>query len=158
MASYSFCYGSINGDRRYRAQMFKKYFSSFIGNGVFPNPSSNLQVMAETDDMNVTVKQGAAWINGAYMYTDSDTVFELEVADGALSRIDLIVVRSDESTRDMFLTVKKGALAVNPVEPELQRDGEAYEICLAKVHVNKGVIAITQVNVTDTRESSELCG
>ena len=50
-------FNSIGGDRKYDASKFAEYFNSFIGNGVFPNPSSNLQVMVN-DDMTVTVKEG----------------------------------------------------------------------------------------------------
>ena len=42
-------FNSINGDRRYKAEVFAEYFSSFIGNGVFPNPSTSLQVIANDD-------------------------------------------------------------------------------------------------------------
>ena len=39
---------SVNGDRKYTSTFFAEYFASFIGNGIFPNPSTNLQVLADT--------------------------------------------------------------------------------------------------------------
>ena len=33
-------------DRAEEASFFAKYFSQFISNGVFPNPSTNMQVLA----------------------------------------------------------------------------------------------------------------
>ena len=60
----SFCFNSINGDRKYKAEDFREYFASFIGNGVFPNPSTNLQCIGENGDMTVTLKVGNGWIDG----------------------------------------------------------------------------------------------
>ena len=59
-------------DRVYLAEDYARYFSSFIGNGVFPNPSNNLKVVASGENMKVTVKAGKAWINGYYYENDSD--------------------------------------------------------------------------------------
>ncbi len=39
----SMFFNSSQGDRVYKAEDWADYFSSFIGNGVFPNPSSGLQ-------------------------------------------------------------------------------------------------------------------
>ena len=74
-------FNSVNGDRKYDAKRFAEYFNSFIGNGVFPNPSDNLQVIAN-NDMTVTVKAGKAWINGYIMINDDDYILALDVADG----------------------------------------------------------------------------
>ena len=58
-------FNSVSGDRVYRAEEWAEYFASFIGNGVFPVPSSGLQVVAGSG-MAVTVKTGKAWINGYF--------------------------------------------------------------------------------------------
>ena len=47
-------------DRVYLAEDYARYFASFIGNGVFADPSNNLQVQA-TGAMNITLKEGKAW-------------------------------------------------------------------------------------------------
>lgn len=39
-------FNSVSGDRVYRAEEWAEYFASFIGNGVFPVPSTSLQVVA----------------------------------------------------------------------------------------------------------------
>ena len=56
----------INGepDRVYNAADFASFFSQFIGNGIYPNPSSNLQVLSLNSNMVITVKSGSAFING----------------------------------------------------------------------------------------------
>lgn len=157
MAIRSGFFNSVNGDRRYKADFFAEYFSSFIANGVFPNPSTGLQVIAN-DDMTVTLKPGKAWINGYYLSNDADYTLQLDVADGVLNRIDRIVLQLNYSNREILPVVKKGTFASSPVAPSLQRDADAYEIALADVFINKGAVSISQANITDLRLNSELCG
>lgn len=49
-------FNSVSGDRVYRAEEWAEYFASFIGNGVFPVPSTSLQVVAGSG-MAVAVKR-----------------------------------------------------------------------------------------------------
>ncbi|WP_061316867.1 hypothetical protein [Clostridium botulinum] len=153
----SFAFNSINGDRRYKAEDFASYFASFIGNGVFPNPSTSLQVIAN-NDMSVTDKPGKGWINGFYYQNTDDFILKLDVADGVLNRIDKVVLRLDFNKRSINLYIKKGVFASSPVAPTLQRDADAYELGLADVKVNAGVIKITQADITDLRLDKNLCG
>lgn len=157
MAIRSGFFNSVNGDRKYDARRFAEYFASFIGNGVFPNPSNNLQVIAN-DDMTITVKAGKAWINGYIMINDDDYILEIAPADGVLNRIDRVVARYDTVNREIRLEVKKGTFASNPTAPELQRDADAYELALADVYVAAGSISISQADITDLRLNTELCG
>ena len=39
-------FNSVSHDRTYKAEDWAEYFASFIGNGVFPVPSTGLQVVA----------------------------------------------------------------------------------------------------------------
>ena len=159
MAIRSGFFNSVNGDRKYDARRFAEYFASFIGNGIFPNPSTNLQVVAQTiPDMTVIVRPGKAWINGYILINDDDYILQLEPADGVLNRIDRVVARYDTADREIRLEVKKGTFASTPVAPALQRDVDAYELALADIYVANGVISITQANITDQRLNSELCG
>ncbi|WP_225894539.1 hypothetical protein [Clostridium botulinum] len=153
----SFAFNSINGDRRYKAEDFASYFASFIGNGVFPNPSTGLQVISN-NDMSVTDKPGKGWINGFYYQNTDDFILKLDVADGVLNRIDRVVLKLDFNKRSINLYIKKGVFASSPVAPTLQRDADAYELGLADVKVNAGVIKITQADITDLRLDKNLCG
>lgn len=157
MAIRSGFFNSVNGDRKYDAKSFAEYFASFIGNGVFPKPSTSLQVMAN-DDMTVTVKPGKAWINGYILINDDDYILQIEPADGVLNRIDRIVARYDIANREIRLEVKKGTFASSPIAPELQRDSDAYELGLADIYVKAGATSISQADITDLRLNSELCG
>lgn len=145
-------------DRSYLAEDFARYFSTFIGNGVFPNPANQLQVVAVDDNMQIRIKAGFAWING-YMYENTDDyIFKLYPADGVLNRIDRVVLRLDFLERKIKAVVKKGEYGSSPKTPNLQRDSDAYEIAIADVLVRNGLITVTQANVTDLRLNKELCG
>lgn len=157
MAIRSSFFNSVNGDRRYLAYNFAEYFASFIGNGVFANPSNTFQVY-EKENMIVNVKAGKAWINGYIAVNDGDYNLTITNADGVLNRIDRIVLRLDFNVRAINIAVKKGAFASTPVAPTLQRDAEVYELVLADVYVGKGITKITQSNITDQRMNKALCG
>lgn len=150
-------FNSVSGDRVYHAEHWAEYFASFIGNGVFPVPSNNLQVVAGSG-MAVTVKAGKAWINGYFYINTGDLSVTLPTADGILNRIDRVVVRWDLTERIISVVVKSSAPSASPVAPQLQRDADAYELCLADVLTGAGVTAISQANITDRRLDGALCG
>lgn len=160
MEKSSFFNAEIVGDsydRVYLAEDYANYFNSFIGNGVFPNPSTGLQVISN-DDMTVTLKSGKAWING-YMYENTDNyLLNVDIADGVLNRIDRVVLRLDFINREIKSYVKKGIFASSPIAPEITRDSNMYEIALADVKINKGSIKIKQADITDLRLNTQLCG
>lgn len=150
-------FNSVSGDRVYKAEEWAEYFASFISNGIFPVPSSGLQVVAG-DGMTITVNTGKAWINGYFYYNTSSLSVTLATADGVLKRIDRIVVRWDLTNRTISIAVKSSAPSASPTAPALQRDADAYELCLADVLVNAGVTSISQANITDQRLNTSLCG
>lgn len=143
-------------DRAEEASFFAKYFSQFISNGVFPNPSINMQVLA-VEGMKVKVDIGVCYINGYMGWVEPAEVLEIEESDFQ-SRIDRIVARLDFTDRSIKLFVKKGVALGNPIPQELQRDYDIYEIGLADILVDANVIEITQENITDLRLNTELCG
>ncbi len=150
-------FNSINGDRRYKAEVFAEYFSSFIGNGVFPNPSTNLQIIAN-DDMTITLSPGKAWINGYFYMNTNDLILVIDPADGVLNRVDRVVLRFDVEERNIKVIVKKGDFNSNPKPPLIQRDADIYELGLADIKINQGVISIKQEDITDLRLNTEICG
>lgn len=143
-------------DRAEEASFFAKYFSQFISNGVFPNPSTNMQVLA-TEGMQVKVDIGVCYMNGYMGWVEPAEVLEIEESD-TQPRIDRIVARLDFTNRSINLFIKKGVPKGNPIAQELQRDYDIYEIALADVRVHANAIEITQENITDLRLNSELCG
>ena len=150
-------FNSVSHDRTYRAEDWAEYFASFIGNGVFPVPSTGLQVVVD-NGMNLLLKAGKAWINGYFYNNTSDLTITIGTADGQLNRIDRIVVRWDLTNRIISAEVKSSAYSALPTAPALQRDADIYELALADVYVGAGVTAITQSNITDQRLNTSLCG
>lgn len=150
-------FNSVDHDRVYKAEDWAWYFSTFISNGVFPSPSDGLQVMAD-DAMNVKVLPGFGFINGYAFRNQSDFTLTIGTADGALSRIDRVVLRWDLVNRMMSIEVLQGTASKDPVAPELTRTADIWELALADVSVAKGVTTITQAMITDDRFNSSLCG
>lgn len=144
-------------DRTYNAEDFARYFASFIGSGIFPSPTSNLQVRAN-DGMSVVVSKGKAWINGYFYENTEDLNLNLATAHGVLKRIDRIVVRLDLSARLIQCAVKKGSESSSPTPPNLQRDSDIFELALADILVENGATKLTQSNITDQRFNNSLCG
>lgn len=157
MAVHSGFFNDVNDDRVYDAADFADYFASFIGNGVFPNPSTGLQVY-EGSNMTTVAKPGKAWINGYYVHNDSDFIIVHDMADGALKRIDRIVAQYSTADRTINILMKKGALGTNPVAPPILRNADFYELVLADVMISNGLTQITQTNIIDQRLNTSLCG
>lgn len=151
--------GSGNYDRVYQASDFAHYFSQFVGNGVFANPSSGLQVVPlAAPGMAVKVLPGNGWINGYYFTVDEAEMLTISTANPTLSRIDLIVMGLSHTNRAITLYVKQGAISSSPTPPELLRTSDVYELALASVWVDRGAATITASKITDTRQDSSRCG
>lgn len=151
--------GEDEYDREYLAEDFAKYFSLFISNGIFPNPSTGLQVMAaDTPNMTVILKPGYAFINGYAYENTSDYVFNIGVADGVLDRIDSIFIRFYLADRTIKAYKEVGKASSEPTPGELIRTEDYWDLCVAQIAVDHGVTAITQSAITDTRLDTDLCG
>lgn len=144
-------------DRVYNAQDITDYLDGIVGNGIFPNPSTNLQVIASRG-MQVIVKAGKGWINGHKMVNTSDLPIDVDISDVALNRIDRVVFFVDKTERIMGIRVKKGVSAIQPIAPELVRNKEVVEYGLATITVGKQITDITQEMITDTRLDDTVCG
>lgn len=157
MAERSFPFNSIAGDRRYKAERFREYFALFIGDGIFYKNANALKVKQD-EGMTVILNAGAAWVAGGGYINDGEKRFILDTADGVMARIDRVVIRCDYALRDIYATVKKGAYSAQPAAPALQRDADAYELGIADIYIGKGVISVTQANITDLRLNTSICG
>lgn len=158
MAEKSSFFNSVSGDRKYKAEDWASYFGALIGNGVFPNPATNLQVVPGASGLTVTVHAGKAWINGYYYNNTDDLTLTLPTSDGSKKRIDRIVVRWSLSDRKISAEVKSGTGAANPSAAVLQRDSDVYELAIADVLVGVAATSITSASITDRRYDSTLCG
>lgn len=150
-------FNSIEHDRVYKAEDWAWYFATFIANGVFPKPSDGLQVIAY-NGMEIKVNAGYAFINGYAFKNPASSSITLAMAEGALNRIDRVVVRWDLPQRDIYLAVLKGVPSAKPQATALTRTTEIWELALADVYVSKGVTKIHTKDITDQRFNSSLCG
>lgn len=157
MAESYFPFNSVDGDRVYKAEDFRNYFAQFIGNGVFYANANALKV-AENGGMQAAVNAGAGWVAGAGYINDSTLTLTLANADGALNRIDRVVLRCSYTERSIYVAVLQGAYSAQPVAPDLTRSADKYELALADVYVAAGATSITQANITDQRLNTSLCG
>ena len=149
--------GENQPDRALKAADWAWYFSTFIGNGVFPKPADGLQVLAD-EGMNIVVKAGFGFINGYAFRNTGDHVITVGMADGSQGRIDRVVLRWDLVNRIMQLDIKQGTVSSDPVAPALTRTADIYELALADISVTKGLTTITQSHITDQRTNVDLCG
>jgi hypothetical protein len=156
--TYGF-FNSINGDRKYNADDISNYFLKLISNGVFATPASAMQVQASSG-MTVRVSAGWGFINCKWINNDSPYLITLDAADVVLNRIDRIVLRlnTNDSARNVTITVHKGTPASNPTAPNLTRANGVYELSLAQVYIAAGATAITQDTITDERANTSVCG
>ena len=145
-------------DRIYVAEQFAKYFSRFIGNGVFVTPASQLKVVPKQGEMGVGISIGDAYINGFWYQNDSIIYKNLDPATGTQSRIDRVVLRWDSSTRSIYVDVLTGVPSAFPESPALTRTADAYELALADIAIGKAATEVKDENITDLRNNSSLCG
>lgn len=150
-----FPFRSVSGDRKYSAEDWAAYFAQFIGNGVFYNDASSLKVV-ENEDMKIAVKPGAGFAAGRMYMLEDGKVLDIETADGAVDRIDRVVLRCDYVNRLMSVEVIKGSYGITA--PAITRNADVFELALADVYVKAGTLEITAADITDQRLNTELCG
>ena len=152
-------FNSIDGDRLYNADDMNRPYKDVISNGVFPNPSTNLQVYTSSG-MTVQILEGGGMFGGGWAYNDAPVLLTLQAGETNLNRIDAIVIARDTSelVRATRVYVKKGTPASSPVAPTMERNEYLNEYCLATVRVNSGTTTLTQSMITDTRMNSDVCG
>lgn len=154
MSEYALFYNSVENDRVYDADDMTEWLKPFFVTGVF---NGQMEVTAN-DDMTVTVAAGYCNIEGKVKHYTQAQTFDLETASGTLNRIDAVVLRRNDTDRDIQLLVIKGGYAENPTPPALVRNGAYYDLRLAEIYVAAGTVAITQENITDTRADAAKCG
>lgn len=155
-------YTEENGNE-YQADDFAEYFRSFFADGV-PKLGTNLQVTASSTGMLINVDYGAAMVQGSgYWLKDEGSgvkTLPITAAHASFVRIDRVVLRRDKSisVAGVKLIVLTGDPAANPSPPDLMREGNIYDLSLAQVRVEPGVLSISADKVTDERPNNDLCG
>lgn len=139
-------------DKTYVAEQFAKYFSLFVGNGVFVNPANQLKVVSANNGMYVTISPGYAFINGYWFSLDTGYTFPITINDSSTSdRIDGIFLRLDLSEGEIDVVYEAGRNVPNRTAPY-------YELKLAEVSVPTASTTVTDARITDTRALNSVCG
>lgn len=148
--------GEKFGDRVYRAENWAEYFAQFIGNGVYANPATSMQVRS-VSGLIVRISAGSCFINGYTGYADGTDVLTLNYGSG-LPRIDRIVLRLDHAARSIYPVVIMGTATESPVPPNIVRNNVMYDLCIAQISVAANTTSVSQANIADTRYNSAVCG
>lgn len=139
-------------DRQYDASDFARYFSLFIGDGVFINPATQLQVVQKSG-RTVTVKAGAAFIEGYWFVLTEDEDVSVSANSTAYSVNTNVCVTLNKSTRNIQLKVRNAVSNVLPVN-----NGTEHDLVLATIEVGVGATQITDAVITDRRPYPQYCG
>lgn len=116
-----------------------------------------------TEARKITIGTGMAWINngtfkGKSVVSTENVSVAIPIADGALPRIDRIVLRFTKSTNESTFEVKPGTPASSPVAPTLTRSELLYELGLYTVSVPAGSLTVSAADVTNTMLDESVCG
>lgn len=138
--------------------------------GVFA-ANNNAAVAAVQNAMAVTVSDGVGWIsnsdaNGVVWWNDAEKTngtkmqLTIDAADGALNRIDRVIV--EWKTTDYAdlpeIKILKGTPASTAAAPPLTNNTTQRQISLAKILVAAGTTSITPSMITDERLNPDVCG
>lgn len=138
--------------------------------GVF-GAESNLATSVVPDSMSIEVSDGVGWLSnangdGIVFWNDEEKTsgkkltLTHDVADGALDRIDRIVV-TWETTNYVALptiSVLKGTASSNPVPPALTNNNIQRQISLRQQRIPAGSISLSATLGTDERLNPDVCG
>lgn len=144
-------------DRAYNSNQISDMFEGLVSDGVFESIGDAMVVTAKSG-MTVQVGTGRASIDGRWIKNDAKMNITLAASNIALNRWSAIVIRLNMSSRTMSIVEKVGTAATNPVKPSLTNSNTVKEKCLAYVYVKAGAGSITQVDISDVRADTSVCG
>lgn len=157
MIEYGF-FNSVDGDRKYNADSFNEFFNGIISDtGVYKKSGSGLKVVP-SEGLAVNVSTGKARINQHYVNVKGTETLTLPTADVANGRYDAVILRYDETERNITLGTLTGTPSSNPSYPTISRNENTFDICLAYVYVAAGATSISESNIIDKRDDIGVCG
>lgn len=139
-------------DRVYTADDFNEFFKGILSDGVFQNVANAFLVLANTDNLAVTVGTGKALIKQHWYINDTVTTIVLSPAHATLARYTRIVVRYEKATRSIKLIAINGATEDDPQIPDLEQSEDKYDISLATIYIPAGATKVTAENIKDDRD------
>lgn len=129
--------------------------------GVFS--SDNHFALTISGSRQITISSGLAWINngdftGKSVVLTAPEALEIPVADGALNRIDLVVLRFDASENETVLAIKSGVPGTVPTAPTASKESELYELGLYLISVPAGSTSVVSSDISSVILDETYCG
>lgn len=166
-------------DRKYNADDYSDPLGYIIGNGVVTNTKiGNSETMSDSSGTalkvtnpvvsgatyGVTIRSGWGWINGKWFYNPTDdntSITGIPAPTQGNKRYDRLVVRRDNRVADgrlFYPHLLRGEQVASgtPIKPEIVRNEQYYDLCLAEILITRG--DTIQVSVSDMRNDKTLCG
>ncbi len=138
--------------------------------GVF-GAENNLATDVVPDSMSIEISDGVGWLSnengdGIVFWNDNEQAngskltLTHDVADGALDRIDRVVVTWETTNYVALPTISilKGTASSNPVPPALTNNNVQRQISLRQQRIPAGAISLSPAFGTDERLDPNVCG
>lgn len=137
------------GNKAKDQAFFARYFSSFIGNGVYTLNSFAPSIVS---GMTMSVSSGKCFINGYFAYDDSAETKTFTTSSS--QREYWLIQRCDTSNGEISkIWVDDPSSGSLPV-----RTGAVYDLVLCIVRIPGGASSLTASMITDCRSDATLCG
>lgn len=116
-----------------------------------------------TGNREISIGRGMAWVRndefkGKSIVNEEAAAVLIDTADGALDRMDRIVLQFDQVKNASFITVKKGTPQTNPEPPEVIQTPLLYELGLYTVRVRAGSLTVLESDIFNTMADESVCG
>lgn len=116
-----------------------------------------------TDDMEVTISPGLAWIKnkdyaGMSICMDSAQSITIPLGSGSYPEYDRIVLRFDKESNASSLGLVQGTAEEDASAPDVEQDEEVYELGLYIIYREAGTTELSISDITDTRMDEDVCG
>lgn len=116
-----------------------------------------------TGNREITISPGLAWIQneafaGKSVCSNSAVALQIDVADGALPRMDRIVLRFDKRINASEFVVLKGTPSSNPSAPAITRDSVVYDLGLYTILIPAASVTVMETHIANTMSDRTVCG
>lgn len=148
---------SKDGDRKYTADDFCRFFSDFYTNGILAKDLNGFHAVP-TGNMQLEIKGGTSYVQGRWYRRSASQTITVPSSDTEFDRYDAVVIRCDYSQRIICTDIVQGVPSAEPQFPQPERNEDIYELITAYVHVKANACEITAADITDTRFNAGLCG
>lgn len=111
----------------------------------------------------ITISGGLAWIRngdfkGKSIAVTASEIVTLATADGAMPRIDVLVLRFSQIQNSSEFAILQGVPSSSPVPPSLTKSEEVYELGLYLIQVPASSVEVLSSHLTSVKLDENYCG